>query len=549
MTTREGTLEENLFGDLPAGGFGSISIRAVVLPKRKKKESGGTGTKYDPPDPLDLGENEFLPEAGPTPMSSYLETSKGGRQCVVFLVNGQRQDALDNSFIIRDLGFKYLRNHMMVIVDVDGLAPEALGRLIQGSRQGFFRGDVFDAITKRVIATLKDDPDLDRLEQEAEEEVSELKAGDQKVKQTLDQLIDTHHEHGMHFAEGAGSQGSDDSEENLGIKTVTKDGVVSLLPPDRGAPADYPVLVSQPASSFVRLRPGQEREVSIKSMPSNAWSALAELHVESDTEVLELKVSQERLADHLKLKLLFQEPEGFDTDQYPIRAKLCATAIFNGISERRRLQLGVFIEPDVPPPDPELSDAPTWLSVSSREPVKIKMGGTDTHVRLRWDGKNELASGPTASWGFYARVITDGIDQPRIIFSEPSAGRLTLLVAPHPEWTPGMEMRFEVVARRNDGVALETHFNAIVVDPPEPPDPKEPREVQAGVLTGSKRRPPYVLKYINRDDYENGTCWGGTDWSGDEPGCFQEPTERAPLTLIINREMTGLREYVRYPTK
>lgn len=215
MTTREGAFEENLFGDLPAGGFGSISIRVVVLPKRKKKESGRTGVRDDQSDPLDLGENELLPETGPTPMSSYLETSKGGRQCVVFLVNGQRQDSLDNSFIIQDLGFKYLRNHMMIIVDVDGLAPEALGRLMQGSRQGFSRGDVFEAITKRVIATLKGDPDLDRLEQEAEEEVSELKAGDEKVKHMLDQLIDSHHEHGLHFSEGAGSQRSDNSEGKL----------------------------------------------------------------------------------------------------------------------------------------------------------------------------------------------------------------------------------------------------------------------------------------------------------------------------------------------
>lgn len=204
MTTQETTLDGKLFGDVPAGEFGSISIRVVVLPRMKKKDSGSTGTRNEQPDPLDLEENEFLPEAGPNSMSSYLETGKGGRQCVVFLVNGQRQDALDNSFIIQDLGFKYLRKRMMVIVDVDGLAPEALGRLMQGPRQGFFRGDVFNAITKRVIATLKGDPDLDRLEQEAEEQVSALKAGDEEVKHTLDQLIDSHHEHGVHFSEGAG---------------------------------------------------------------------------------------------------------------------------------------------------------------------------------------------------------------------------------------------------------------------------------------------------------------------------------------------------------
>lgn len=548
MNTESATLKVNLFGEAPAGEFGTVSIRVVVLPK-KKKDAGIAGKATGQPDVLDLGEDELLPETGPTPMSSYLETGKGGKQCVVFLVNGQRQEALDNAFIIQELGFKYLRNRMMIIVDVDGLSPEAIGRLMQASRQGFYRGDVFNAITKRVVATLKDDPDLDRLEQEAEEEVSELRAGDEKVKHTLDQLIDSHHEQGLHVSEGAGVEGADDPDDNLGIKTVTRNGVVSLLPPNQGTAADYPVLVSQPGSSFIRLRPNQEREVSIKSMPSNAWPALAELHVESDSDMPELKVSQERLAGHLKLKLHFEEPEDFDTDQYPIRAKLRATARFNGINEPRRLDLGVLIKPDASPPDPELSDLPTYLRVSSREPVRIKTGDADTHVRLRWDGKDELASGPKADWRFVARVVTAGVDQPRMMFAEPSAGRLTLLVAPRSEWNAGTKMRFEVVARSENGKVLETGFDAIVVDPPEPPDPKEPRQVEVDVLTGSRRRPPYELKFISRDDYGNGTCWGGSDWTDDEPACFQEPTERAPLTLIINEDMTVLREYRRYLTK
>lgn len=74
--------------------------------------------------------------------------------------------------------------------------------MMQGSRQGFYRGDIFDKITKRIVATLKNDLDLVRLEKEAEEAVSELSAGDEKVKQTLDQLIDSHHDMGRDFAEG-----------------------------------------------------------------------------------------------------------------------------------------------------------------------------------------------------------------------------------------------------------------------------------------------------------------------------------------------------------
>jgi hypothetical protein len=129
-------------------------------------------------------------EQGATPLGNYLESSRGKR-CIAFLVNGQRQEFLDNSFIVQELGFKYLRNRIMIAVDVDGLAPEAIGKMMQGSRQGFYRGRIFDAICKRIVATLKNDPDLVRLEEEAEEAVSELSAGDEKVKQTLDQLIDS----------------------------------------------------------------------------------------------------------------------------------------------------------------------------------------------------------------------------------------------------------------------------------------------------------------------------------------------------------------------
>lgn len=546
VTTNTATADVNLFGEIPTGEFGTVAVRVVVLHKKKDGKA-----QPEQPELLDLEEDEVLPETGKSPIGSYLETSKGGRECVVFLVNGQRQDALDNSFIIQDLGFKYLRNRMMIIVDVDGLTPEAIGRLMQGSRQGFYRGDVFEAIRKRVAATLKDDPDLDRLEQEAEEEVSELKAGDEKVKHTLDQLIDAHHEQGLHFSEGTGASGDDDSDDNLGIKTVIRDGVVSLLPPTEEMAADYPVVISQPASSFIRLRPNQQREISIKSVPANAWPALAELQVEADGNVPELKVSQERLGDHLKVKLHFQEPDDFDTDQYPVRARLRATARFNGVKEPRRLDLGVLIKPDMPPPDPELLDPPTYLRVSSRQPVKIKTGGADVHVRLRWDGKDELAVGPEPRWSFRAHQTTEGMEQPNTVLSEPSSGRLTLLVTPHEDWTVGTQLRFEVIARGDDGNVLETAFDAVVVDPPEPPDPdeKEPRQVEGDVTTGARRRPPYVLKYIQRDEYDNGTCWGGTDWTDAEPGCFQEPTERSPLTLIINEDMTALREYRRYLTR
>ncbi len=545
MTAQTIDPQPDLFGQIPVGEYGSISIRVVVLPKKKDKERAEEAPAEV--DLLDLGEGEILPEMGPTPVSSYLEAGKGGKQCCVFLVNGHRQDSLDNSFIIQ-LGFKYLRNRMMIVVDVDGLTPEALGKLMQGNRQDFYKGEIWDAMLRELVATLKDDPDLDRLEEAAEEEVSELQAGDEKVKHTLDQLIDSHHEHGLHVAVGAGISGSADSDENLGIQTVNTDGVVSLLPPSEGVSADYPVLVSQPASSQVRLRPNQEREIVVKSMPSNAWPALAELTVEGDPTVPELKVEQERLGGGVKLRLQFEEPENPDADQYPIRAEIRVTARFNGIKEPRRLRLQMFVKPDVEPPEPVLNDPPTWLRVSSREPVKIKMTDADTHVRLRWDGRDSLATGPSPRWVFQARVLDSEGPQPMVNFSQPSRGKFSLLISPRPEWEVGQEMTFSVVATDGHGTTLDTKFQAVVV-PVEKPTPKEPRQVQEDVATGSIRRPPYELKYIGRAEWGAGTCWGGADWTEYDPGCFQEPTERSPLTLIINTDMSALRDHKQLLTR
>ena len=82
---------------------------------------------------------------------------------------------------------------MLTVVDLDGLNPEAINELMQGTRQAFYRGEVYHAVSKRSIATLKGDPDLDQLEKEAEQNLLEMKAADAAVKSKLDQLIEGHH--------------------------------------------------------------------------------------------------------------------------------------------------------------------------------------------------------------------------------------------------------------------------------------------------------------------------------------------------------------------
>lgn len=386
-----------LFDELTQSSLGSISIRVFVLPPKDKKGTEDRSANDD--GPVDLDPDEAPEQRRPSPLGSYLESSKGGKRCCVFLVNGQRQDYLDNSFIYRDLGFKYLRHRMMILVECDSLSPEAIGKLMQGSRQGFYRGDIWNAMLRQIVATLKDDPDLLRLEEEAEEQVSQLEAGDEKVKETLNHLIEAHHDASSQLLDGVGGAGSRTVSEQAGLATRSVSAAVSLMHPKSGVAADYPVLVTA-TKGALRLHPNEERVVSVTSIPTNAWLARSTFEVEPDPDHPELRVVHEAQADQGAIALTFKEPPDFDQDLYPLRATIGVTATFNGVSDPRHLSIGIVIRPTKEPPEYQLLLEPSVLKVTSREPIKIRKGTSDAHVRFRWDGQDDLlgdASAPSAN--------------------------------------------------------------------------------------------------------------------------------------------------------
>src|SRR5207247_2207630 len=132
----------------------------------------------EPDEDEPVGEPDDEPDSGDvsgtSPLAPYLEKKRYPKWCAVFLVHGQRHHAWDNAFISRDLGFKFLRDRTMVIVDLDGLTESAMSEIIQSSRQGLFEGPVYFAIRDRIIKTLKSDPDLIRLQVEAEQKALDL---------------------------------------------------------------------------------------------------------------------------------------------------------------------------------------------------------------------------------------------------------------------------------------------------------------------------------------------------------------------------------------
>jgi hypothetical protein len=526
--------------DRGSSGFGTIAIRVVVLPRKRKQTAGLVADA-----PLDLGPDELLPDVDEaSPVTSYLERPKGGRLCCVFLVNGQRQDGMDNSFIVQQLGFKYLRKRMIVIVEVDGLQPEALGQLMQGSRQGFYKGSIWEAISNRLVATLRGDPEIQKLEDDAEAEVARLEAGDEKVREALDMLIEAHHHYGDHAAAGPGGAdlGPERADSVLGVANDTSERVVSLLSPSKGSPSDYPVLVSQPEVSSLHLRPDQQKLIVISSNPPNAWPALASFTHLLDPRIPELQLAENRTAESVVLTLRFREPADWDPEDYPLRTTLRVLGKFNGFAETRQCTIALTIKPVTPTPAPVLLPDPTFLRVTTRQPVHLWRDSADTHVRLRWDGDDDLVL-RTNPWTFSGRCLTPTREDTRIAFSEPSRGRFAAVIGISPDAQVGEELAFEVVASGPNSECLgPVQFTGIVADRPPKPE-VTPRMTTGTVPTGALRRPPYELKYVKREAWHTGTCFGQEDWGPEDAGAFQDPTERAPLTLLVNTDLQALDDF------
>jgi hypothetical protein len=511
---------------------GTIQIRVVVVKPKKKDEPTPSADEQEPI------------EEGSSPLSSYLERSAHGKQCVVFIINGQRHDALDSNFIARELGFKYLRLRTMIIVDLDGLTHEAISEIVQGSRQGLYEGDVFGAIRARMIATLKGDPDLTRLQTEAEQQISELQAGDEVVRQKLDQLIEAHHSAGSHQNAGAGEAGLKAGEEQ-GFGPEKRQRVVMEATPDVGAAGTPPVLTIDPDVSRIRLRSGIERSLVIAASPNGHWSRLDGIQVRVQPAIEELSVNEKRGAESLELRMSFAEPAGFDQDEYPLVTSLQVVGRFKGFDDARVIEREIVISrkpglPPPPPPPPVLRQNPTFLRVVSRQPVKLAAGGASTHVRLRWDGDDSLTSGSAPSWSLRARCLSMGTF-PSIGFSQPKDGRFELLLDTPHGLIPNQQLDFEVEAAGPAGQRLVATFSGQVIETPPAP---EPRRTAARVPeTASQRRPPYELKVVHESEWDTGTCWGTQAWTKNDVAAFTEPTDSTPLTLIINADAEELKVY------
>ncbi len=121
--------------------------------------------------------------------------------------------------------------------------------------------------------------------------------------------------------------------------------------------------------------------------------------------------------------------------------------------------------------------------------------------------------------------------------TRPENGRFELLIQANAGLKSGEQLKF-IIDALGPGKTLTTSFLADVVQP------LSPRKLSQKLQGGAQRKPPYALVYITRDDWALETCWGNT-WTGADPGSFDPPSAKSPLTIFINTEtdlLTGYRD-------
>lgn len=543
MANLEVELDQQLTSDV-GDGYGTIAIRVVVV--TPKQPADDEEPEVNLANEFDEEDDEPDDDLKGGPLSSYLEKKSYGKWCAVFLINGQRHDAWDNTFISRDLEFKFLRDRTMVVIDLDGLTESAMSEIMQGSRQGLYQSKVYAAIRDRIIQTLKSNPELKQLQVDAEQKALDMKAGDAAVKTKLNQLIEGHHATAPADGPGGADGGVTEVPGGHFGDALRQQPVVVMG--TTGEQADLPVLITEPLINGVRLRAGESKEIVIVSQPPEAWKEIEEFKVDVVSDDQHLTCEVKKTKDRATITVRFAATD-YGPEDFPIVGELQAFARFKDKPELRALKLPIVVTVKPKPPEPiELLDQPTFLRLRNRQPIRLVPGST-VHVRMQWNGKPSLLRGTNPKWRFTARCLSLGTF-PKIGFGYTSDGNLTFILCPPNGLIIGSNLDFEVVANGPNGAQLTAVFRGLVVDPtikPTPPDLGPTLIPGEAPVTIGQRRPPYDLKYIERPDWEDPTrpCFqGGGSWTENDAGCFIEPSPTQPLLLlVINQDMALLKNF------
>ena len=173
------------------------------------------------------------------------------------------------------------------------------------------------------------------------------------------------------------------------------------------------------------MEPGEERTLTVCSNPATKWQERVSVSLIVEPPTLDVAVEETITDAGARYIVRAQKHPEIDPEDYPIRTTLHVYTAFKGHAEPRHLQSRDNRERRTAPPPPPpvtLLDEPTFLRVSSRQPVKLRTDDGDTHVRLVWNGRNDLVTGTPAEWVFGAHCLTPSGVNTHTAFSMPRDG-------------------------------------------------------------------------------------------------------------------------------
>jgi hypothetical protein len=120
-----------------------------------------------------------IPEGHSIPSNAYVDAKKP----IVLTINGQNQSELSSVLIRKDAELPYLKSRLICHVDCDGLTSKSKRALFASTREQAKEGLTLARIKENLIAVLKSDDELIRLNREAKDK--SLSTQDEDVKRRL----------------------------------------------------------------------------------------------------------------------------------------------------------------------------------------------------------------------------------------------------------------------------------------------------------------------------------------------------------------------------
>lgn len=88
------------------------------------------------------------------------------KKSVIYILNGQTQGVEPRTFISQEIGYRNLRDYMLVSVDCSQIGTIARQELFMASRDRLKKGRYYNELRNDIISLLKNDPDISQKDQE-----------------------------------------------------------------------------------------------------------------------------------------------------------------------------------------------------------------------------------------------------------------------------------------------------------------------------------------------------------------------------------------------